>query len=152
MFKKRAIIIALDAIIQVHDGPQGYHWSFDPQLPGLLGDYKALGYRLIGILSPVTFGLDLDGVADELELAAYLNTMLGSAEAPALDAIHFPDDVTDPRPIWDLRRRFGVSLGRSILVATDPSYETLRSNAGIGHMEWAETLLGSLCQPLAAVG
>ena len=38
----------------------GYAWSFDPQLPGLLRDYRALGYRLIGILAPSAFGLELD--------------------------------------------------------------------------------------------
>jgi hypothetical protein len=151
MYPQRAIIFALDAILQVGEGPVGYSWHFDPQIPGLLRDYKALGYRICGILDPAIFGLEIEGVAEQTELVAYLNSMLQAAGAPAFDAMHLTDDVTDPRPLWSMRTRFGFDLERSILVATGGSYETLKANAGIGRLEWAESLLGAAYQPAAAI-
>lgn len=148
MSSQRAIIFALDSIITVAEDERGYHWRFDPQLPGLLRDYKALGYRLIGIFDPMAFAVDLDDPADGIEIMAYINALLRAAGAPEFEAIHLAEDPTDPRPIWDLRRRFGFSLAHSILVAVDEQYEALRSNAGIGRFEWAPALLG----PVAAVG
>lgn len=148
--KQRALIIALDAIIRAVDDPEsGYRWVFDARLPGLLRDYKSSGYRLVGILDPMSFGLFLETDAERAELADYINTCLAQAQAPHLDAIHIADDLTDPRPIWNLRRRFNLSLKASTLVGTTDPYEDLQKNAGIGHYEWASDLLGAIYPPNA---
>lgn len=146
MYRKRAVLFALDAIISVDSCPDGlgYRWTFDPRLPGLLRDYKASGNWLIGMLDPSVFGLDLEGEEEHLELVAYINALLAEAGGPELDAIHITSDITDPRPIWDLRRRFGFKLRRSTVIATGPRYEVLRKNSGIGHLEWAESCLAQL--------
>jgi len=154
MYPQRAIIFALDAIIQIVEGPEGYRWQFDPKIPGLLRDYEALGYRLCGIFDPRTFGLEIETQQEKTELVAYINGLLDAAGAPTFDAVHLTEDVTDPRPLWEMRRRFGFDLNGSILVATGDNYETLRANAGIGRLEWARSLLGDAYRPaaVAAVG
>lgn len=150
MYPQRAIIFALDAILHTVEGPDGYRWKFDPQLPGLLRDYRALGYRLCGIVDPRTFGLELETQAEQTELVAYINGLLKAAGAPAMDAIHLTGDVTDPQPLWEMRRRFNVDLASSVLIATGEAYETLRANAGIGRLEWAQSILGAAYRPSVA--
>jgi len=143
MYPRKAIFIALDAIITPIDNNQGYHWTFHPQLPGLLRDYRAVGYSLIGLLDPSVFGLVLETSDERRALVDYLNTLLG-AGTPCFDAVHLSADVADPTPIWALRQRFGLSLKASTLIATGTEHEALCANAGIGTLEWADTLLGEL--------
>ena len=147
--RKRALIFGLDSIIQIVDTDQGYCWQFDPQLPGILRDYHALGYSLVGILDPMAFGLLLENNEERLELTGYINGLLAGAGAPSFDAIHVSDDITDPRPLWELSRQVGFALSRSVLVGSTSAYEALRLNAGIGRMEWASEMLGEV---VAAAG
>ena len=142
MNSQRAIFLALDAMFRPTTGPYGYSWQFDPRLPGLLRDFRALGFKLIGILDPAAFGLELDKSDEKLELVSYINQLLVDAGAPELSAVHVTDDVTDPRAVWDLRLRFGLSLPDSLLVASGAAYDSLFKNAGIGHFEPAVELLG----------
>lgn len=148
MYPGRAIILALDAIIQVVESAEGYHWQLDPQVPGLLRDYQALGFKLFGVLNPKRFGLDLVDSIEAEELAAYIDELLVAAKTPSLNAVYLTDDVTDPRPIWELRGQFGLSLQQSVLVGTGEEYEVLQSNAGIGRLEWADQILGSAYRPM----
>ena len=67
---------------------------------------------------------------------------LSDAGAPALAAVYVSDDLSDPRPLWELRRRFGVVLERSILLADGERYEALWRNADIGQFLSARDLLG----------
>ncbi len=150
MNSQRAIFLALDAMFRPTAGPDGYGWLFDPRLPGLLRDFRALGFKLIGILDPSAFGLELDTPDEQGELVAYINQLLVDSGAPDLSAVHVTDNVTDPRAIWDLRARFGLSLQDSLLVATGPEYDGLFKNAGIGYYEPAVELLGPVYQFAAA--
>jgi len=148
MYPGRAIILALDAIIQVVESAEGYRWQLDPQLPGLLRDYQALGYRLIGVLNPQQFGLSLVESLESAELVAYVDELLQAAKAPSLHAVYLTDDVTDPRPLWELRGQFGLSLQQSVLVGTGDGYEQLQANAGISRLEWADQVLGAAYRPM----
>jgi len=137
MFRKRAVIFALDTIIDASHDERGYRWTFDPRLPGLLRDCKATGRRIFGLLDPSSFGLALETDAERQELAAYLSQKLVDAGAPPLDAIHITDDIADPTIIWMWKRRFSLSLRASTLIGTGVAYTQLRNNAGIGGDVWA---------------
>ena len=139
MSPTRAIFIALDAIFRVVETREGRTWEVDPRIPGLLRDYAALGLTLIGILDSEALGGD---VGDGRSLTERAKSALSAAGAPALAAVYVPEDLSDPRPLWELRRRFGVVLERSILLADGERYEVLRHNADIGHFESARELLG----------
>ncbi len=150
MNAQRAIILALDTIIRCRETSQGFQWTFDPQVPGILRDMHAMGTPVIALLDPSAFGLYLEGDEEREELAVYIETLFQAAGAPVLAAVHIAEDVSDPQPLWDLRRRIGFSLGRSVLIAEGEGYEALRHNAGLGRMEHPEIVFGQ--EVLAAAG
>ncbi len=137
MYPRRAVVFALDTIVRPMVDDDGYHWVFDPRLPGLLRDCRATGHRVFGMLDPSAFGLLIENDRDREALARYINDAMKAAGVEPFDDLHITDNVGDPTPLWGWRRRFGFALSAVTVVGAGAGYEQLRRNAGLSgqHLE-----------------
>ena len=152
MFHNRAIIFALDAIIRAQSGAEGYHWLFDPRLPGLLKDCRATGHFVFGLLDPSRFGLLLADTSEASELAEYINHSLFLQGGTPFDAIHISTDLSDPHPLWAWKRRFGFSLSQTTVVGYGAPFTQLRRNAGLGGVHWSPNSTDEIFRPSQILG
>jgi hypothetical protein len=92
------------------------------RLAAVLKDFRALGYRIIGITSgaskqPYTGGIELDAI---------VRTEPGEWEFPSF--------------AWSIARRFSLNVRRSVLCSADLTHERWARNAGILRFETPEAL------------
>jgi nicotinamidase-related amidase len=121
MRREKALFITLQAL---EDGAE--NGELAPYVSAYLRDHIALGYRVI----IVTDRLELWGRKyEERELLEKIST-LERHRIPITDLILLQNSY-DPGPLWDVARRFHLSLGTSTIIARDGEYVAAARNAGV---------------------
>lgn len=92
------------------------------RLASVLKDFKALGYRVIGITTGSVDRVNVDGV----ELDAVVRAEPGEWEFPSF--------------AWSIARRFSLNVRRSLLCSANLAHERWAQNAGLRRFETPEGL------------
>jgi len=117
----KALFVVLDGLLPSPARLLGWQ-----QLAGLLGDFRALGYKVIGIKLGHTTR-PWETCRDTVE--------------PALDALVEVDDEFVPTA-WSLARRFSLNMNRSILVSAHDAHSRWAHDAGVLRFETPAGLFG----------
>jgi len=96
--------------------------SMSRRLAAVLKDFRALGYRIIGITSGSVHGSHVAGV----ELDAIVRAEPGEWEFPSF--------------AWSIARRFSLNVRRSVLCSADLAHEGWARSAGLRRFETPEGL------------
>ena len=130
MKRDRALLITLEAL---GDGQCGERLA--PHVAGFLRDYIARGFRVI----VVTDRLEFRGRRySECEL---LETIRGleRARLPITEIVVLRNGY-DPGPLWDVARRFDLSLHNSTMVSLNGEYVAAARTAGVNRAAGPEVL------------
>ena len=92
------------------------------RLSAVLKDFKALGYRVIGITTGSIDRVNVEGV----ELDAIVRAEPGEWEFPSF--------------AWSIARRFSLNVRTSLLCSADLGHERWARNAGLRRFETPEGL------------
>lgn len=127
MRKARALFVVVKDY--GHDEATG-HAALAHRITSKLSDFRALGYRIIGILTGAQ-------VPDDTDRPLTLDF--------EFDELHCEQEVTTkgfPDVAWSSAKRYSLNVRGSLLCSADPLHVRWANDAGLARFETPESLFG----------